>query len=74
MVGVGSWVEVPVDSAWWALDPTNQLPVGERHVKIGHGRDYEDVTPLRGVYTGGGHHRLSVSVDVTPIDQTQRGT
>ena len=51
-VSTHAWVEVPVDATWWALDPTNQLPVGERHVKIGHGRDYEDVTPLRGVYHG----------------------
>ncbi len=48
-----AWVEVAVPGhGWWALDPTNQLVVGERHVKIGHGRDYEDVTPLRGVYHG----------------------
>lgn len=52
-VSTHAWVEVPVgDTQWWALDPTNQLPVGTRHVKIGHGRDYEDVTPLRGVYHG----------------------
>ena len=37
---------------WWGLDPTNRLEVGEQHVKIGHGRDYEDVMPLKGVYHG----------------------
>ena len=38
----------------WGVDPTNQLVAGERHVKIvhGHGRDYADVIPLRGVYHG----------------------
>lgn len=52
-VSTHAWVEVHVpDHGWWGLDPTNQLVVGERHVKIGHGRDYEDVTPLRGVYHG----------------------
>ena len=40
-------------SAGSALDPTNGLEVGHRHVKIGHGRDYDDVPPLRGVYAGG---------------------
>jgi len=35
-----------------ALDPTNQQAVGARHVKIGHGRDYDDVQPLRGVLSG----------------------
>lgn len=48
-----AWVEVFVDGyGWWPVDPTNRVPVGPRHVKIGHGRDYEDVTPLRGVYHG----------------------
>ena len=46
-------VEVLVPGyGWWGLDPTNQKVVGELHVKIGHGRDYEDVMPLRGVYHG----------------------
>lgn len=53
VVQTHAWVEVFVDGhGWWALDPTNRVPVGERHVKIGHGRDYEDVTPLRGVHHG----------------------
>ncbi|MBT8250561.1 MAG: transglutaminase family protein [Acidimicrobiia bacterium] len=48
-----AWIEVALPGfGWWALDPTNQLIAGERHVKIGHGRDYEDVTPLRGVFHG----------------------
>lgn len=48
-----AWVEVMIPGCgWWGLDPTNQLEVGEQHVKIGHGRDYEDVMPLRGVYHG----------------------
>lgn len=52
-VATHAWVEVAIPGhGWWALDPTNQLVVGERHVKIGHGRDYEDVMPLRGVYHG----------------------
>ena len=52
-VSTHAWVEVHVPRhGWWGLDPTNQLITGERHVKIGHGRDYEDVTPLRGVYHG----------------------
>lgn len=48
-----AWVEVLLPGfGWWGLDPTNRQLAGERHVKIGHGRDYEDVTPLRGVYHG----------------------
>lgn len=48
-----AWVEVAVPGwGWWALDPTNGGPVGERHVVIGCGRDYGDVPPVRGAFTG----------------------
>jgi transglutaminase-like putative cysteine protease len=61
-----AWVEVAVPGwGWWALDPTNLLAAGERHVKIGHGRDYDDVLPLRGVYYGTTDHRLSVEVGIS---------
>jgi transglutaminase-like putative cysteine protease len=49
---------------WLDFDPTNNRPAGERHVTLGWGRDYGDVTPLRGVITGGGTHQLRVAVDV----------
>lgn len=48
-----AWFEAAVPGfGWLALDPTNQQSVGPRHVKIGHGRDYDDVQPLRGVFSG----------------------
>jgi transglutaminase-like putative cysteine protease len=60
-----AWVEVAIPGAgWWGLDPTNRQEVGERHVKIGHGRDYDDVLPLRGVYHGPGEHTLEVAVRI----------
>ena len=55
-------------NGWVDLDPTNGLVVDQRHVTIGWGRDYGDVSPLRGVLLGGGDgHRLYVGVSVTPI-------
>jgi transglutaminase-like putative cysteine protease len=61
-----AWVEALIPEwGWWALDPTNTEPVGERHVKIGHGRDYDDVQPLRGVYHGTPEHGLGVTVQIT---------
>jgi transglutaminase-like putative cysteine protease len=61
-----AWIEVFVPGhGWWALDPTNHQTVGELHVKIGHGRDYEDVMPLRGVYHGGAEHDLGVQVQIS---------
>jgi len=60
-----AWAEVAIPGAgWWGLDPTNRQEVGPRHVKIGHGRDYDDVLPLRGVYLGSGDHRLDLRVSI----------
>jgi transglutaminase-like putative cysteine protease len=48
-----AWFEAAIPGfGWLALDPTNAQQVGLRHVKIGHGRDYDDVPPVKGVYAG----------------------
>jgi transglutaminase-like putative cysteine protease len=47
---------------WLELDPTNRLLPGIGHVRLAIGRDYSDVTPLRGVIRGGGEHLLEVRV------------
>jgi transglutaminase-like putative cysteine protease len=58
-----AWVEIAIpEFGWLALDPTNAQPVGERHVSIGRGRDYDDVSPFRGVFSGPGAHELEVNV------------
>ena len=51
---------------WIDLDPTNDLVVADEHVWLGWGRDYADVSPIRGVLLGGGRHSLRVSVDIEP--------
>jgi transglutaminase-like putative cysteine protease len=56
--------------SWLPLDPTNDLIPGEQHITVAWGRDYSDVTPVRGVIMGGGRHDLWVSVDVSPGDPT----
>jgi transglutaminase-like putative cysteine protease len=55
---------------WVDLDPTNGVIVGQRHVTLAWGRDYGDVSPLRGVLTGGAEHTLEVGVSVIPVEES----
>lgn len=61
-----AWVEAWVGD-WVAVDPTNRSPVAERHVVVARGRDYADVAPLRGLYTGAARSELQVSVEITRL-------
>jgi transglutaminase-like putative cysteine protease len=61
-----AWVEVWL-GRWWPYDPTNRIPVGERHVVVARGREYGDVPPLKGVYRGHGSHALGVRVELTRL-------
>jgi transglutaminase-like putative cysteine protease len=60
-----AWVSVLCPPFGWIdLDPTNDVRVSSDHIVIAWGRDFGDVSPLRGVIVGGGRHRLSVRVSV----------
>lgn len=59
-----AWVEWFAGS-WQGFDPTNHAEIGDRHVLVGRGRDYDDVPPLRGVYAGVVGSRLRVQVQIT---------
>ncbi len=60
-----AWVSLYVpQSGWVDLDPTNNTIPGESHITVAWGRDYGDVTPVKGVVMGGGVHTLTVMVDV----------
>jgi transglutaminase-like putative cysteine protease len=62
-----AWVSVFCPPLGWIdLDPTNDVRVAGDHITIAWGRDFGDVSPLRGVIVGGGRHRLSVRVWVQP--------
>ena len=53
------------EKGWVEFDPTNDVRAGGQHIVTAEGRDYYDVTPLKGVIFGGGKdHILEVSVDV----------
>lgn len=63
-----AWLSVWCPEYGWVdLDPTNNLVVGEEHITIGWGRDYSDVSLVKGAIFGGGAHKIDVGVDVTPV-------
>jgi transglutaminase-like putative cysteine protease len=69
-----AWLAVFVPGwGWLELDPTNGCVPDERYIILGWGRDFADVTPLKGVMTGGGDHSLSVAVDVLPQEEGAQG-
>ena len=53
---------------WFDFDPTNNRAPGEDYVTLATGRDFLDVSPLRGVIRGGAQHTLDVAVTVTPVE------
>jgi len=64
-----AWLSVySADHGWIDIDPTNNLFPSDRHITLAWGRDYDDVSPVRGVILGGGEHSLRVSVDVNRIE------
>jgi len=61
-----AWIEAWTGD-WWGFDPTNDLPIGHRHVWVATGRDYADVSPLKGIYSGGAATAIEVTVDMTRL-------
>jgi transglutaminase-like putative cysteine protease len=64
-----AWVAVFAPPfGWLGFDPTNNVRVNQEHVALAWGRDFGDVSPLRGVILGGGSHKLTVRVAVRRVD------
>ncbi|OUM42519.1 transglutaminase family protein [Arthrobacter sedimenti] len=61
-----AWVEW-YDGEWRGWDPTNSGPVSDFHVSVARGRDYRDVSPLKGILSGGGGSTLNVTVAITRV-------
>ena len=55
---------------WIDVDPTNNVIPQEKHITLAWGRDYDDVSPIKGVILGGGRHSVSVGVDVAVPQET----
>lgn len=63
-----AWISVYVPGSGWVdFDPTNDMAVGDEHITCAWGRDYEDVSPIKGVVIGGGEHSIRVEVDVAAV-------
>ena len=56
------------EPVWVSADPTNRRLTGETHVKVGHGRFYSDVPPVKGLYLGGAHSELDSAVTMSRLD------
>ena len=64
-----AWVSLYCPRHGWVdFDPTNNLLPNLEHITLGWGRDFADVSPLRGVILGGGSHDPDVRVTVTPLE------
>jgi transglutaminase-like putative cysteine protease len=64
-----AWVSVHVPGTGWVdYDPTNHCFAGAGHIVVARGRDYADVSPVRGLFNGGGHHTLTLGVTVEPAE------
>ncbi len=64
-----AWVSAYCPGVGWVdVDPTNNVVPSDGHVTLAWGRDYGDVSPLRGLILGGGAHTLKVGVDMEPVE------
>ena len=64
-----AWFSVYVpDFGWVDLDPTNNMYIQSEHLTVGWGRDFDDMSPVKGIMTGGGSHAVHVDVTVCPVE------
>jgi transglutaminase-like putative cysteine protease len=61
-----AWIQAWT-GGWWNYDPTNDTDINEQYVSVGVGRDYSDVSPLKGVYSGQDSTDLDVVVEITRL-------
>lgn len=68
-----AWVSVFVPHLGWVdVDPTNRLVCGNEHIRVAYGRDYSDVSMIKGAVTGGGKHTITVQVTVAPFESRHK--
>ncbi|WP_367752353.1 transglutaminase N-terminal domain-containing protein [Flavobacterium sp. WC2430] len=63
-----AWISVYIpEMGWCEFDPTNNMIPQQRHIVTAYGRDFADVSPLRGIIFSSGEHKVKVEVDVIPV-------
>jgi transglutaminase-like putative cysteine protease len=68
-----AWISIYCHGLGWIdVDPTNNILPTTRHVAVAYGRDYDDVSPIRGVILGAGEHSLKVAVDVVALEESPK--
>lgn len=61
-----AWLSIYIPGTGWVdLDPTNNVIPSDQHLTLAWGRDYSDITPVKGTVLGGGKHQFTVTVDVS---------
>jgi len=69
-----AWMSTYLPNVGWIhFDPANNAMPDDKYVVLAYGRDFGDVTPVRGVIVGGGRPTLRVAVDVAPVDDDADG-
>lgn len=63
-----AWISVYIpEMGWCEFDPTNNMIPQQRHIVTAYGRDFADVSPLKGIIFSSGEHKVKVEVDVIPL-------
>jgi transglutaminase-like putative cysteine protease len=63
-----AWISVYIpEMGWCEFDPTNNMIPQQRHIITAYGRDFADVSPLKGIIFSSGDHKVKVEVDVIPV-------
>ncbi|MGP7818343.1 transglutaminase family protein [Niallia sp. 01092] len=68
-----AWIEAYIpEYGWIGFDPTNNMMALNQHICVATGRDYADITPLKGVYIGSGTQDMSVSISVSKVKDNDK--
>jgi transglutaminase-like putative cysteine protease len=66
-----AWLDVYIpEYSWFGMDPTNNMTSSDKHIRVAQGRDFDDVSPVRGTFKGSGRQTLKVEVQMRRMENT----